>query len=144
MKTRFSPILKLKISAMNKIELEIKEVNNLIFAKKQEIEALHRTMGEFAPPNTQEYRQFLAFREILSNLREKIKEENNFLAMLQSRRIDTKKRFDKAKIEYEKINALHLEEVQELLKMAQRREAKEQDELAQIKYIAQKRAGGVK
>ena len=144
MKTRFSPILKLKISAMNKIELEIKEVNNLIFAKKQEIEALHKNISEFAPPDTQEYRQFLAFREMISHLREKIKEENNFLAMLQSRRIDTKKRFDKAKIEYEKINALHLDEVQELLKMAQRREAKEQDELAQIKYITQKRAGGMK
>ena len=144
MKTRFSPILKLKISAMNKIELEIKEVSNLIFAKKQEIDALHKNISEFTPPNTQEYRRFLAFREMISHLREKIKEENNFLAMLESRRIDTKKRFDKAKIEYEKINALHLEEVQELLKIAQRREAKEQDELAQIKYIAQKRAGGVK
>lgn len=140
MKTRFSPILKLKLSEVNKIELEIKEVGNLIFAKKQEIEALHKHISEFTPPDTQEYRKFLAFREMISNLREKIKEENNFLAMLESRKIDTIKRYDKAKIEYEKINYLHLKEAQDLLKKAQRRESLEQDELASIKYIAQKRA----
>lgn len=140
MKTRFSPILKLKLSEVNKIELEIKEVGNLIFAKKQEIEALHKHISEFTPPDTQEYRKFLAFREMISNLREKIKEENSFLAMLESRKIDTIKRYDKAKIEYEKINYLHLKEAHDLLKKAQRRESLEQDELASIKYIAQKRA----
>lgn len=140
MKTRFSPILKLKLSEVNKIELEIKEVGNLIFAKKQEIKALHKHISEFTPPDTQEYRKFLAFREMISNLREKIKEENSFLAMLESRKIDTIKRYDKAKIEYEKINYLHLKEAQDLLKKAQRRESLEQDELASIKYIAQKRA----
>lgn len=143
MKTRFSPILKLKLSEVNKIELEIKEVGNLIFAKKQEIEALHKHISEFTPPDTQEYRKFLAFREMISNLREKIKEENSFLAMLESRKIDTIKRYDKAKIEYEKINYLHLKEAQDLLKKAQRRESLEQDELASIKYITQKRAQGV-
>lgn len=140
MKTRFSPILKLKLSEVNKIELEIKEVGNLIFVKKQEIEALHKHISEFTQPDTQEYRKFLAFREMISNLREKIKEENSFLAMLESRKIDTIKRYDKAKIEYEKINYLHLKEAQDLLKKAQRRESLEQDELASIKYIAQKRA----
>lgn len=143
MKTRFSPILKLKLSAMNKIELEIKEVGNLIFAKKQEIEALHKHINEFTPPDAKEYRKFLAFREMISNLREKIKEENNFLAMLESRKIDTLKRYKEAKIEYEKINYLHLKEAQDLLKKAQRRESLEQDELASIKYITQKRAQGV-
>lgn len=140
MKTRFSPILKLKLSEVNKIELEIKEVGNLIFAKKQEIKALHKHISEFTPLDSQEYRKFLAFREMISNLREKIKEENSFLAMLESRKIDTIKRYDKAKIEYEKINYLHLKEAQDLLKKAQRRESLEQDELASIKYIAQKRA----
>lgn len=143
MKTRFSSILKLKISAMNKVELEIKEVNHLIFLKKREIEKLHKSISEFTPPNTNEYRKFLVFREMISNIREKIKEENNFLSMLESRKIDTIKRFKKAQMEYEKINYLHLEEVQNVLKKAHRRESLEQDELASIKYISQKRVQNV-
>ena len=140
LKTRFSQILKFKLSIVNKIEQEIIQINNLIFSKKQEIEALHKTISEFTPPNTKEYGLFLAFRETFSNIREKINAENNILEMLKSRKIDTLKRFEKAKIEYEKINYLHLEEVQIMFKKAQKREANEQDELAQIKYISHKKA----
>lgn len=143
MKTRFSQILKFKQSIVNKIELEIVSVNNLIFAKQREIEALHKTMSAFTPPDTREYGLFLAFRESLSHLRDKINAENNILAMLESRKIDTLKRHKRAQIEYEKINALHLEEVQNALKKARKREAKEQDELAQIKFSTQKRLQNV-
>lgn len=118
-------------------------VNNLIFAKQREIEALHKTMSAFTPPDTREYGLFLAFRESLSHLRDKINAENNILAMLESRKIDTLKRHKRAQIEYEKINALHLEEVQNALKKARKREAKEQDELAQIKFSTQKRLQNV-
>ncbi len=125
---------------MDKIEQEVMQVNNLIFSKKSEIESLHKTIAEFSPPDTQEYGLFLAYRDMLSNIREKINAENNILQMLESRKIDTLKRFKNAKIEYEKVNELHLEEVQIALKKAQRRELKNQDELAQIKYIERKKA----
>lgn len=140
METRFSQILRFRRSIMDKIEQEVMQVNNLIFSKKSEIESLHKTIAEFSPPKTQEYRLFLAYRETLSNIREKITAENNILQMLESRKIDTLKRFKKAQIEYEKVNELHLEEVQIALKKAQRRELKNQDELAQIKYIERKKA----
>lgn len=140
METRFSQILRFRRSIMDKIEQEVMQVNNLIFSKKSEIESLHKTIAEFSPPDTQEYRLFLAYREMLSNIREKITAENNILQMLESRKIDTLKRFKKAQIEYEKVNELHLEEVQIALKKAQRRELKNQDELAQIKYIERKKA----
>ncbi len=143
METRFSQILKFRRSIVDKIELEVMQVNNLIFSKKREIEALHKTIAEFTPPEAQEYMLFLAYRDTLSNIREKINAENNILQMLESRKIDTLKRFKKAQIEYEKINDLHLEEVQIALKKAQKSEAKSQDELAQIKYIARKKARGV-
>lgn len=125
---------------MDKIEQEVMQVNNLIFSKKSEIESLHKTIAEFSPPDAQEYGLFLAYRDMLSNIREKINAENNILQMLESRKIDTLKRFKNAKIEYEKVNELHLEEVQIALKKVQRRELKNQDELAQIKYIERKKA----
>ena len=140
METRFSQILRFRRSIMDKIEQEVMQVNNLIFSKKSEIEALHKTITEFSPPDAQEYRLFFAYRDTLSNIREKINAENNILQMLESRKIDTLKRFKKAQIEYEKVNELHLEEVQIALKKAQRRELKNQDELAQIKYIERKKA----
>ena len=116
------------------------QVNNLIFSKKSEIQALHKTITEFSPPDAKEYGLFLAYRDMISNIREKINGENNILQMLESRKIDTLKRFKNAKIEYEKVNELHLEEVQIALKRAQRIELKNQDELAQIKYIERKKA----
>lgn len=141
MKTKFSQILKLKLNIVNKIEFEILQINGEILAKKREIEALELLISEFAPPKKSDrYSEFLNFRESISNIRDKIIEENNFLEMLESRKIDTIKRFNKAKIEYEKINYLHLEEIQNLLKKAKRQEILELDEIANIKYITQKKA----
>lgn len=140
MNTTFSPILKLKLNIVNKIEFEILQINNEILAKKREIEALNLLINDFTPPKKSDrYGDFLNFKENISNIRDKIKEEKNFLEMLESRKIDAIKRFNKAKIEYEKIHYLHLEEIQNMLKKAKRLEILELDEIANIKYIAQKK-----
>lgn len=125
---------------MDKIEQEVMQVNGEILAKKREILDLKKNISEATMPESQEYRAFLAFRDTISNIFQKINDENNILEMLQSRKIDTLKRFKSARIEYEKVNELHLEEVQIALKKAQRRELKNQDELSQIKYIERKKA----
>lgn len=141
MKTKFSQILKLKLNIVNKIEFEILQINNEILAKKRDIEALEILISEFSPPQkSDKYSEFLNFKESVNNIRNKILEENNFLSMLESRKIDTLKRFNKAKIEYEKINYLHLQAIQELLKKARRLEILELDEIARNKYITQKKA----
>ncbi|RDU61709.1 flagellar export protein FliJ [Helicobacter sp. MIT 14-3879] len=139
MKTKFSKILKLKQDILNKIEREILEVNNLISLKKQEILKLNSSINDFTSPKEGKlFSDFLAFRELISNIRYKIKEEQNLLEMLESRKIDTLKRYNTAKIEYEKINYLHLDEVKIMIDKIKRIEQNELDEFGRVlrqKYV---------
>lgn len=139
MKTKFSQILRLKQNIVNKIEFEIAQVNGEIANKKSEIAELESLIGEFvAPKKNERYSEFLNFRDALSNIRSKIAMERNFLAMMEARKVDILKRFKVAKIEFEKINYLHLQEVQEALKKAQRAEIAELNEIATNKYLQKK------
>lgn len=140
MKTKFSQILRLKQNIVNKIEFEIMQVNGEIAGKKRAIAELERLISEFvAPKKSERYSEFLNFRDALSNIRAKIAEERNFLAMMEARKVDILKRFKVAKIEFEKINYLHLQEVQAILKKAQRTELIELNEIATNKYLALKK-----
>ncbi|MDE6885816.1 MAG: flagellar export protein FliJ [Helicobacteraceae bacterium] len=132
MKTKFSGILKLKNDILKKIEREILEVNSLIQAKEQEILALKNSLSSLSPPSGRKYAEFLAFRENLSNIRITIDNENNLLEMFKARKIDILKQYKIAKIEYEKINYLHLEEVKNILKAAKAKEQLELDEFGGI------------
>lgn len=132
MKTKFSGILKLKNDILKKIEREILEVNSLIQAKEQEILALKNSLSSLFPPSGRKYAEFLAFRENLSNIRITIDNENNLLEMFRARKIDILKQYKIAKIEYEKINYLHLEEVKNILKAAKAKEQLELDEFGGI------------
>lgn len=140
MKTKFSQILRLKQNIVDKIESEIMQVNGEIAEKKRAIAELERLISEFAPPKKSErYSEFLNFRDALSNIRAKIIAESNILAMMEARKVDILKRFKVAKIEFEKINYLHLQEVQIALKKAQRAELIELNEIATNKFLAQKK-----
>lgn len=132
MKTKFSKILKLRQDILNKIEKEILEVNALISLKKQEIANLATQIASFSPPKSSTYSVFLAFREMQSNIRYKIQEEQNFLEMLEARKIDTLKKYNNAKMEYEKINYLHTNEVKMIVDKQKRLEQNELDEYGSI------------
>ncbi|MGX2982283.1 flagellar FliJ family protein [Helicobacter sp. 23-1045] len=141
MQTKFSKILRLKQSIVSKIELELMKVNAEILQKKGEIADLERLISEFSlPKGSKNYSEFLRFKEGISNIRAKITEENAFLQMMEARKVDITKQFQKSKIEFEKINYLHLNEVQNLLKKAQRAELVAMDEIALNKFMAQKKA----
>lgn len=140
MRTKFSPILKLKKNILNKIEREILEVNALIAAKREEIAHLNAKIAEFSPPEANEYRAFLAYKDILHAFHKQIEAENNFLQMLESRKIDTLKRFNAAKIEHEKVNFLHTEALREILDARKRAEARYLDEIASMQFYAKEGA----
>lgn len=132
MNTKFSKILKLRQDVLNKIEKEIIEVNALINLKKQEIANLISQIASFSPPKSSTYSVFLAFREMQSNIRYKIQEEQSFLEMLEARKVDTLKKYNKAKVEYEKINYLHTSELKIIIDRQKRLEQKQLDEYGSI------------
>lgn len=118
-------ILKIKDYALKRIERQIIEVDNLIQNKQNEIARLKDS--NISAPVSSKYADFLAYRENLSYVRASIKEEENFLEMLKARRIDILKQYNIAKIDYEKINYLHLENIRQKLNQEKHREQLELD-----------------
>ena len=127
MKSKFSKILELKENILDSIELELLNINNLINKKENEINALK--LESKSIPNASNYLEFRSFIGMLSNLKEKIKEEKNNLDSFHMQKEILKQRYRDAKIECEKIRFIHFKEIKKLMQNLNRKEEKLLDEI---------------
>ncbi|RAX54667.1 hypothetical protein CCY99_02575 [Helicobacter sp. 16-1353] len=132
MKTKFSIILKIKKDILNKIERELITINNAIANKEKEIANLKSQLKEMKVPNVSVYQELLSFKNAVSAFQLEIEQENNILELMKSTKIDINKKYKLAMIEYEKINYLHLQEIEWALNRLSREEQKVLDEFGGI------------
>ena len=127
MKSKFSKILELKENILDSIELELLNINNLINKKENEINALK--LESKSIPNASNYLEFRSFIGMLSNLKEKIKEEKNDLDSLYLQKQVLEQNYKNARIEYEKIKFIHFKEIKKLMHNRNKKEEKLLDEV---------------
>lgn len=127
MKSKFSKILELKENILDSIELELLNINNLINKKENEINALK--LESKSIPNASNYLEFRSFIGMLSNLKEKIKEEKNDLDSLYLQKEILKQRYKNAQMECEKIKFIHFKEIKKLMHNRNKKEEKLLDEI---------------
>lgn len=132
MKTKFSVILKVKKDILNKIERELIHINNAIASKEKEIATLQAQLRELKMPQVSVYRELMAFKDSIMAFQMEIEQEKNILEFMKSSKIDINKRYKIAMIEYEKINYLHLQIIEERLIKQHKEEQKSLDEFGGI------------
>lgn len=134
MRTKFAVILKVKKDILSKIERELMAINSAIAQKKLDIIALRAQIKDIKIPQISVYRELLRFKDHIAALESAIEAENNLLALMESSKIDISKRYKAALIEYEKVNYLHLQEVEAWRKKLAKQEQKVLDDIAGILY----------
>jgi len=134
MKTRYSPLVKLKKSTMDKSERVVQqknmELNNAINA----LESSYKSLEEIEQPSSGNIHNLLASRSLLTSQRDLINNNKNWVEFAREQLESAKNQFKKDMIEYEKYKYLDLEEIKKYQKELKVKEAKNLDEVALMTF----------
>ena len=140
MKTRFSSLVTIKKSTMQKSERALQsanaDLNNAAIALELSINALN----DVDSPKSGVMSGFLASRALLDSSRELIKHNQEWVSFTKNQVHLAQNQLKKDTIEYEKFNYLELEEMKKIIKKQKQQEAKDLDEVALLMHARKMKA----
>ena len=139
MKSRFSPLVKVKKNSMQKSERFLQKATVNLNSASSALELSYNTLKEIAPPSRGSMSQMLASRTLLSSQRELIKHNQEWVTFAKNQIEQAKAQLKADMIELEKFQYLELEEIKQELKKKAVLEAKNLDEVALMTYMGKNR-----
>ncbi len=134
MKTRFTPLVKLKKSTMDKSEQVVQKANADLNSAATALEISYKVLDEIVPPQSGTMSDFLASRTLLSSGRGLIKHNHEWVLFAKNQVLQAKEKLKLDMIEHEKFKYLELQEIQKELKKIKLKEMKDLDEVALITH----------
>jgi flagellar export protein FliJ len=138
MKTRFSSLVTLKKSTMDKSERVVQRANATLNSATTALEMSYDQLGDIDVPKNGTMADFLANRSLLSSQRSLIQHNKEWVAFSQNQVNQAKKQLKSDMIEHEKFKYLELEEIKKVLKKRKLEEMKELDEVALMTHSRKK------
>jgi len=129
-KTKFSPILKVRKLDVERVESEIVKLQNQKRVAKRELESLYQTLYEQKTPNIGSVIELQKSYEIIQILKKDINLKKQNIQFLDEQIKLTQELLKKAMLEYEKIKHLHELEEKSMLEKIKKLEEKNMDEIA--------------
>jgi len=134
MKTRFSSLVTLKKSAMDKSERVLQnaniDLNNAITA----LELSYNSLSDIETPDSGTVSSLLASRTLLNSQRGTIQHNHGWVEFAKNQVNMAKEQLKLDVIEYEKFKYLEVQEIKKMIKEQKIKEAKELDEIALMTY----------
>jgi len=134
MKTRYSPLVKLKKSTMDKSERLVQQKNMELNNAINSLESSYKSLEEIEQPSSGNIHNLLASRSLLTSQRDLINNNKNWVEFAREQLESAKNQFKKDMIEYEKYKYLDLEEIKKYQKELKVKEAKNLDEVALMTF----------
>jgi len=134
MKTRFSSLVTLKKSAMQKSEQLVQNANTDLKNAESALTTSYSSLENIESPQGGTMSQMLATRTLLSSQRNVILHNQEWVEFANKQLLSAQKVLKKDMIEHEKFKYLELEEIKKILKEIKVKEAKELDEIALITF----------
>lgn len=134
MKTRFTSLVKLKKSSMQKSEQAMQQANTNLNSATLALKASYKSLDDIQTPQSGKIGDILASRVLFGSQRETISHNKNWLEFAQNQTLEAKERLKLDMIEYEKFNYLELQEIKQELARRKIAEAKDLDEVALMTY----------
>ena len=134
MKTRFSPLVKLKKSTMQKSEQVVQKANANLNNASMALEQAYLQLKDVEPPQSGTISEMLASRALLNSQRGVINNSKEWVNYASNQVDIAKDRLKQDMIDFEKFNYLELEEVKKEIKKRKLQEAKDLDEVALMTY----------
>jgi flagellar biosynthesis chaperone FliJ len=134
MKTRFSSLVKLKKSTMQKSERVVQKANVDLSSANTALEKSYESLQEITPPQSGSMSDFLASRTLLSSGRGLIQHNNDWVGFAKKQLLQAKEKLRLDMIEYEKFKYLEFQDIEKEIKKLKVKEAKDLDEVALMIY----------
>ena len=129
MKTRFSSLVKLKKSTMQKSERVVQKANADLNSAAVALEISYKSLQDIKSPQSGCMNEFLASRTLLTSGRGLIEHNKDWVKFAQNQVSQAKEKLKLDMIEHEKFKYLELQEINKQLK-----EMKDLDEVAIMTY----------
>ena len=130
MNTRFSALVKIKKSEMQKKERLVQRANADLNSALMALELSRNAMYDIEAPSKGFMSSFLQARTLLDSGRHLIEHNKEWAQFAQEQVYKAKEELKKSMIEYEKFNYLELEEIKKIMQAKKLEEAKSLDEVA--------------
>lgn len=134
MKTRFSSLVKLKKSTMQKSEQIVQKANANLNNASIALELSYHHLKDVEPPQRGTMGEMLASRTLLDSQRGVINNNREWVSFASNQVNQAKKKLKQDMIEFEKFNYLELEEIKKEMNKQKIKEAKDLDEVALMTY----------
>jgi flagellar export protein FliJ len=138
-KTRFSPLVKIKKNSMQNSEQVLQKANSNLNSATMALELSYNSLKDVEPPRSGTMSEMLASRTLLSSQRELISHNKRWVTFATSQVNEAKKQLKLDMIEHEKFQYLELQEIKQELQKRKLKEAKELDEIALMTYTEKNR-----
>ncbi len=137
MKTRFSSLVTLKKSTMDKSERVVQSANADLNSATIALEISYNSLSKIDLPHSGKMSKMLASQTLLSSQRDLIKHNQEWVEYAKKQVELAKQQLKLDMIEHEKFKYLDLEEIKKIIKDIKLKEAKELDEIALITHMRQ-------
>jgi len=134
MNTRFSSLVTLKKSTMDKSERVVQKANADLNSASIALELSYNSLKDIESPLSGNISELLAQRTLLSSQRGLINHNAEWVNYAKKQVEFAKDQLKKDMIEHEKFKYLELEEIKKIIKKRKIEEAKELDEVALMTY----------
>ena len=139
MKTRYSSLVTLKKSTMQKSEQALERANIDLYTARNELQLSYNLLNTLQAPNIGSMSEMISSRSLMQSQRGVIKKNIEWIEFATQQAKLAKEQLKSDMIEYEKFNYLELEEIKKKLKEIKMQEAKDLDEIALITYAKKKK-----
>lgn len=134
MKTRFSSLVTLKKSTMDKSERAVQSANADLNSATMALEISYSSLNGLEVPQSGAMSKMLATRTLLDSQRGIIQHNKEWMNFAKNQVLQAKEKLKLDMIEHEKFKYLELEEIKKILKEQKIRESKDLDEVALMTY----------
>ncbi|QFR50290.1 hypothetical protein FJR48_11345 [Sulfurimonas lithotrophica] len=134
MKTRYSPLVKLKKSTMDKSERQVQQKNADLNNAKKALESSYNSLDDISQPTSGNINNLLASRSLLSSQRDLIEHNKSWVSYANKQLEAAKLQFKKDMIEFEKFKYLEVQEIKKYQKELKVKETKDLDEIALMTF----------
>jgi len=139
MKTRFSSLVKLKKSVMQKSERVMQKANANLNSASMALELSYHSLDDVKPPKSGTMGEMLASRTLLDSQRGIIHHNKEWVDFAKNQVDQAKNQLKLDMIEHEKFKYLELEEIKKEIKSKKIEEAKDLDEVALMTYTGKRK-----
>lgn len=134
MKTRYTLLLKLKKSELDRCERELQKANQALASATSALEEAYALLKTLQLPQKGTIQEMLSANSFIALQREIIEDKKNWVSFVKLQIEVAIAKLKNSHIEYEKFKYLDFEEIKKMLKLRAIKESKDLDEIALMGY----------